>query len=212
MSISAVIPAYNEEHTIADIVTVLTMVPEIKEIIVVSDGSCDNTPDEARRAGARVFELAQNMGKGGAMMIGANVARYDIILFLDADLVGLTTNHVRSLIYPIIFNEAEMTIGIFEGGRFATDLAQMVAPYLSGQRALRRELLTEMNNLEASRFGVEVALTWYAEKHHVRVKEIELSGMTHVMKEEKLGLARGLAARMKMYWEIAKVVKRNIHH
>lgn len=212
MFVSAVIPAYNEEHTIADIVTVLKMVPEIKEIIVVSDGSCDNTPYEARRAGARVIELAENMGKGGAMMIGANSAKYGIILFLDADLVGLTTNHVKSLIYPIILNEAEMTIGIFEGGRFATDLAQMVAPYLSGQRALRKELLTKMNNLEASRFGVEVALTWYAEKHHVRVQEIDLAGMTHVMKEEKLGLAKGLAARMKMYWEIAKVVKKNIHH
>jgi glycosyltransferase involved in cell wall biosynthesis len=212
MTISAVIPAYNEEHTIADIVTVLTMVPEVEEIIVVSDGSTDQTPDVARQAGAQVIELSHNLGKGGAMMIGAESTKNDIILFLDADLIGLTTDHVRSLIYPVMTGEAEMTIGIFEGGRFATDLAQTVAPYLSGQRALRKGLFHKMDNLEVSRFGVEVALTWYAEKHHIRTKEVELIGMTHIMKEEKLGLAKGLAARMKMYWEIAKVVKKNIHH
>jgi len=209
MSVSAVIPAYNEESTIGEIVRVLAMVPKISQIIVVSDGSTDATADAARMAGADVIELKENMGKGGAMAVGVNACRFDTVLFLDADLIGLTPKHVEDLIDPVIAGETAMTIGIFEKGRLTTDLAQFVAPYLSGQRCLKKELFARMDDLEASRFGVEAALTKYAEEQHISTKEVELAGMSHIMKEEKLGLAKGLAARMKMYWEIAKVVKKN---
>ena len=201
-----IIPAYNEESTIGEIVKVLCQIEEIKEIIVVSDGSEDATADVARRAGARVIELMENMGKGGAMTVGVAHAQGDIILFLDADLIGLTPDHVQSLIDPVLNHEVEMSIGIFEKGRLATDLAQLVAPYLSGQRALRKELLKAIDDIEDSGFGVEVALTKYAHDRGIKTKEVELVGMTHIMKEEKMGLTRGLAARMKMYWEIAKAV------
>lgn len=211
MYVSAVIPAYNEEGTIGDIVAVLSQVKEISEIIVVSDGSTDATAEVARRSGANVIELAQNMGKGGAMMIGAKASMSDYVLFLDADLIGLTHQHVQELIRPVISGDAEMTIGIFERGRLATDLAQVVAPYLSGQRGVKKDLLEHLDGLEDSRFGVEVVLTKFAEENQVRIKEVELSGMSHLMKEEKLGLARGLASRMKMYWEIAKVVRKSFH-
>ncbi|MGI6713420.1 MAG: glycosyltransferase family 2 protein [Bacillota bacterium] len=207
MSVSAVIPAFNEENTVGGIVSVLTTVPEISEIIVVSDGSTDATSEVARRAGAHVIELQKNLGKGGAMKVGINACRFDIVLFLDADLIGLTTDHVKSLIYPVISRQAAVTIGIFGKGRLATDLAQFLAPYLSGQRCVRKELLTQIDCLEATRFGVEVALTKYVKEHNIDTMEIDLAGMSHVMKEEKMGFAKGLAARMKMYWEIAKMVK-----
>lgn len=210
MSVSAVIPAYNEENTIGDIVRVVRQAPEVDEVIVVSDGSRDKTATEARLAGARVIELPENMGKGGAMHIGAKNSQSEFVLFLDADLVGLTVGHVQSLIHPVLEENTEMTVGIFEKGRIATDLAQLVAPYLSGQRVLKKDLLREISDLEACRFGVEVALTQYARENGVRVQEVELAGMTHIMKEEKMGLVRGLAARMKMYWDIAKVMKKRI--
>lgn len=210
MSVSAVIPAYNEENTIGDIVRVVRQAPEVDEVIVVSDGSRDKTATEARLAGARVIELPENMGKGGAMHIGAKNSQSEFVLFLDADLVGLTVGHVQSLIHPVLEENTEMTVGIFEKGRIATDLAQLVAPYLSGQRVLKKDLLQEISDLEACRFGVEVALTQYARENGVRVQEVELAGMTHIMKEEKMGLVRGLAARMKMYWDIAKVMKKRI--
>lgn len=204
--ITAVIPAYNEEGTIGKTVSVLCQVAEINEIIVVSDGSEDDTAEEAKKAGARVIELPENMGKGGAMMAGVALARGEIILFLDADLIGLTPDHVRSLIHPVLKGEVEMSIGIFEKGRLATDLAQFVAPYLSGQRALKKELLKAIEDIEDTGFGVEVALTKYAHDQALKIREVELAGMSHIMKEEKMGLTRGLAARMKMYWEIAKTV------
>jgi len=206
MRIATIIPAYNEGRTIASIVEVVKKVEILDEVIVVSDGSIDDTAINARGAGAYVIELAQNIGKGGAMLEGVKHSQAEIILFLDADLIGLTPEHVLSLLKPVIIGEAKMTIGIFEQGRIATDIAQIVAPYLSGQRAMHRFLLNQISNAEISRFGIEMVLTSHVKKNKIPVKEVYLKDMTHVMKEEKLGWLPGLRARMKMYWEIAKCV------
>jgi glycosyltransferase involved in cell wall biosynthesis len=206
MKTAAVIPAYNEERTIGAIIEAVRQVPLICETIVVSDGSTDNTAEVARSCGAKVIELTENMGKGGAMAVGVNHTDADIVLFLDADLIGLQPHHIVDLVLPVADGRAEMTVGIFEQGRLATDLAQFIAPYLSGQRAVKRGLLTQLSHLELTRFGVEVALTRFAKTAGISVVEVELNDMTHIMKEEKFGVFRGFLARLKMYWEIAKCV------
>lgn len=206
MKVAAIIPAYNEENTIGEVVRVVKKVPLISEVIVVSDGSRDNTVLRAREAGAKVLELTHNQGKGGAMMWGFQNTDAEIILFLDADLLGLQPFHVQSLLAPVLTGEAQMSIGIFGHGRLATDMAQFIAPYLSGQRVVKRTILEQVSNLAMARFGVEVALTKFAKIEGISMVEVELTEMSHIMKEEKLGFIKGLLARMKMYWEIAKVV------
>lgn len=210
MNVTVVIPAYNEETNIGNVLKVLVGIKQLDEIIVVDDGSSDRTAEIAESYGVKVIKLKENLGKGGAMMVGAKSATHSIILFLDADLIGLRVEHINDLIQPVINEGYMMTVGIFEHGRIATDLAQFLAPFLSGQRVVRKELCTKIFNLDATRFGVEVALTKYAKDNHYPVKEIILKDMTHVMKEEKLGLVKGFVARMKMYWEIAKYVSTNI--
>ncbi|MHB8172289.1 MAG: glycosyltransferase family 2 protein [Thermincolia bacterium] len=208
MVVVAIIPAYNEERTIGSIVKTVRQVPLINEVLVVCDGCIDDTAGAARQAGATVIELTENMGKGGAMMIGAQSTTADVILFLDADLVGLRVKHIVDLIEPVVLDGAKMSVGLFGKGRLATDLAQVIAPYLSGQRAMVRDLLFEIDSLEITRFGVEVALTNLVKKKNYPVVDVVLKDMTHVMKEEKLGLIKGFGARMKMYWEIAKCLAR----
>lgn len=207
--VSAVIPALNEEETVSQIIQLLVSIDLLDEIIVVCDGCTDNTAELAREAGARVIELAQNVGKGGAMMVGVRATHSDVILFLDADLIGLNQHGVINLITPVLDGKADMTVGIFEKGRVATDFAQTVAPFLSGQRAVKRSLLEGMSDLDASRFGVEIALTRFAVENNLVVEEIVLRDMTHRMKEEKLGFVKGVAARMRMYWEIAQYMARH---
>ena len=202
--VSVVIPALNEEETVSEIVSLLASIQLVDEIIVVCDGCTDNTAQFAKTSGARVIELSKNIGKGGAMMVGVRAASNDVILFLDADLLGLTEECVINLVTPVLRGNADMTVGIFEKGRMATDLAQTVAPFLSGQRAVKRSLLEGMSDLDASRFGVEIALTRFAVEKDMAVEEVVLKDMSHRMKEEKLGLVKGVAARMRMYWEIAQ--------
>ncbi len=206
MNVTAVIPAYNEEQTIADVVKRVKNIDKIQKVIVVSDGSTDSTAEIARQYGADVIELNENVGKGGAIKAGINECGTEIILFLDADLIGLTEKHVLDLIEPVIENKADMTIGIFKNGRMVTDLAQKVTPYLSGQRAIRKSIIDRIPNIDITRYGVEVALTKYVDKYNVRVQEVDLPDMTHVTKEEKLGIIRGVQARLKMYWDIVKIL------
>ncbi|MBS4031406.1 MAG: glycosyltransferase family 2 protein [Clostridiales bacterium] len=204
MKIIAIIPAFNEAKTLGGVLSVLVSVPVIDEIIVVNDGSTDTTEEVAKQYNVRLVSLTENRGKGGAIKAGLDRSRADVILFLDADLIGLRTEHVGQLLNPVIDGSAVMSIGLFENGRVATDLAQMVAPYLSGQRAVRREVLEMVNDMDISRFGVEVAITQIVEGKKLPVKEVYLRDLTHVTKEEKLGVIKGFAARMKMYWEIVR--------
>ncbi|WP_319951818.1 glycosyltransferase family 2 protein [Caldinitratiruptor microaerophilus] len=209
---AAVIPAYNEEATIADVVAAVRQAGGIDPIVVVADGCTDRTAERARDAGALVVEHPENRGKAAAMKTGISATDSDVVVFLDADLVGLTREHVRALVAPVLAGEADMAIGLFDDGRLATDLAQVLAPYLSGQRAVRRRLIERMfaeePEADVSRFGIEVALTRFAERAGLRVKEVPLEALTHRTKEEKLGLVKGLAARVKMYWEILKYAQK----
>ena len=208
METIAIIPAFNEEKTIGDVLQVLEKAALIKKIIVVSDGSTDNTVEVARNFDVEVVDLEENRGKGGALKAGLENFKADVVLFLDADLIGLTVEHVNSLLKPVLEDGVDMTIGIFEKGRIATDLAQKMAPQLSGQRAVKFSLLEQISDIDVARFGVEVALNRFMESSGTKVQEVVLSDMSHVMKEEKLGVWKGMAARMKMYWEIVKYLTR----
>jgi glycosyltransferase involved in cell wall biosynthesis len=206
MRVTAVIPAYNEEERIGTVLEAVKGSKLVDEIIVVDDGSEDNTAEAAKKMGVRVIVNDENLGKGGALCRGLEGCQADIILFLDADLCGLKTEDVDHLLLPVISGEWDMTIGVFSNGRLTTDLAQKVAPFLSGQRAIRRQVLEGISGLEISRYGVEVALTRHVKKNNIRLKEVQLEDVSHVMKEEKMGIIRGFAERLRMYRDIVKVL------
>lgn len=207
MKVSAIIPAFNEEKLIGGVLAVVTTCSTINEIIVVSDGSTDGTAKVAKQFPVKVIELPENRGKGGAMREGFRNSTGDILFFLDADLIGLTVEHMHKMLEPILLDEnIEMTIGIFDGGRLATDWAQIIAPFLSGQRVMKRRLFERLDDLEMARFGVEVSLTRYAKVNNIPYKKVILDNMSHVMKEEKLGYLRGFMYRLQMYYEIIRVI------
>jgi len=205
-SVTVIIPAYNEGKTIGSVLKVVKKVKLVDKIIVVSDGSIDNTVDIAKEYQVETIELTNNIGKGGALSRGVSATNSDIILFLDADLIGLNERHVIDLLIPVIDNEVDMTIGIFNNGRFTTDLAQKIAPYLSGQRAMRRYIFENIPNIDLTKYGVEAALTKYVLNNKIKFKEVILSNLTHIMKEEKLGILKGFASRLKMYRDIVKIL------
>ncbi|MGH6821594.1 MAG: hypothetical protein ACREDU_12135, partial [Methylocella sp.] len=94
----------------------------------------------------------------------------------------------------------------FKGGRGPTDMAQRIAPILSGQRAFRRVALKEFPFARSSGYEMEVDLTKWMHKRGLRVERVSLEGMSQVMKEEKMGHARGLSVRLRMYWDILKAL------
>ncbi|MCS6831413.1 MAG: glycosyltransferase family 2 protein [Armatimonadota bacterium] len=207
MRVTAIIPAYNEETRLPRVLEAVRAASLVDEIVVVSDGSADRTYEVARNFdGVHALQLPQNLGKGGAMHVGACFTDSPVIVFLDADLIGLTPEHVDRLVEPVRCGDADMTLGVFRGGRRATDLAQKLFPFVSGQRAIRRELFLEVPNVQFARFGVETQITRWAMRQRWRVRYVLLFGVTHPMKEEKLGRLRGTVARLRMYADIARIL------
>ena len=78
---------------------------------------------------------------------------------------------------------------------------------LSGQRAIKRILFEQIDDIEASKYGVEVTLTKYVKKHKIPYVKVKLVNLTHITKEEKLGLTKGFLSRLKMYKDIIKSAK-----
>ncbi|MEX2536494.1 MAG: glycosyltransferase family 2 protein [Trueperaceae bacterium] len=206
---SVLIPAFNEADTIAQVVGVAREA-SLGQVVVVDDGSRDGTAATARLAGAEVIELNRNQGKGGAVAAGLENVRSGVIVLVDADLVGLLPAHLRALAGPVLAGEADMTRGVFVGGRWRTTAAQRLTPQLSGQRAVRRELLEAVPELASTRFGIEVAITGAAKRQGWRCLDVRLEGVSQVMKEEKRGLLAGLAMRLRMYRDIvATMIRRS---
>lgn len=215
--ISVIIPAFNEENTIYETVTTLNNMDSVDEIIVVNDGSKDNTANLALKAGAAVINLPACIGKGGALNIGVKQAKGEIICLLDADL-GKTVTEIQKLIEPIQNKIADITIAVFpktskKGGfglvkglasngiRFFTG-KKLIAP-LSGQRVLTREVLKSIGDFERG-FGVEVGMSIDALRKGFKILEIPVN-MTHNESGRDL---KGFLHRGKQFLNVLNVLTR----
>jgi len=206
MRITAIIPAYNEAKRIEQVIAPALNTDILSNIIVVDDGSEDLTSDVVSKYDVDLIKMAKNSGKSAAVKEGIKFCngKSDIILLLDADLIGLTPEHIKSLIFPVLEEKFDMTIGIFKSGRYVTDLAQIIAPNLSGQRAMKSNVANEILTLDIRGYGIEVALSKLIKKNNLKSKNIVLENVTHMTKEEKVGLTKGAIWRIKMYKDIVR--------
>ena len=127
MKVVAVIPAYNEESRVADVISSAKEYAET--VIVVADGSKDTTPDVAREAGAFVLEHVENCGAGAATMTGIEAARSmgaTIIITLDAD--GQHDPHdIPVLLQPVLDGAADIVFANRFGQRNKIPLIRRIA-------------------------------------------------------------------------------------
>lgn len=202
--VSVIIPAFNEESTVAEVVKACIHSPLVSEVIVVDDGSTDNTAQIAINAGAIVLSSSYNQGKASALFLGTKKAVEKFILLLDADLVGLETRHVQALVEPVLFQKADSTLGLFTKGRFRTDLAHWLTPSLSGQRCLNKDFFLALFSYAHVRYGIEIVITKALKRENKTIQKISLDGVTHRMKEEKRGHDQGFFKRLGMYWDIIR--------
>lgn len=209
MRCAVIVPAYNEAERVARVLRAAVECTLASEVILVSDGSTDATAEIARTVpGVRCIELTTNQGKGAAMLAGAQATTAEILAFIDADLEGLHPTDVDRLLDPVREGLADMAVGVCCGGEPLSEAAQRLTPGISGQRALRREALLAVPGLAASRLGAEIAIERAMRKAGARIHLIALHGVGNTVKERKMGLIKGAAARARMYAEIGTTLLR----
>jgi glycosyltransferase involved in cell wall biosynthesis len=205
--VTTIVPAYNESGSIGNVLAVLAQVSELAAILVIDDGSTDATLDEMNRAAAldkriQVLQMPTNSGKGQAVLAAVALTRTPYVLMLDADLMNLQRHHVLELISPVTADKADMTLGLFRGGHFGTDVSHWATPWLTGQRCMRAELLRFLTKEMALGYGLEIALTVEAQLHDYRVQRVAMHGVWHPTSEYHRGLWRALGWRRRMYRQI----------
>jgi len=188
---SAIICAYNEEKTIESVIRSANENYLINEVIVVNDGSTDNTGKIIESLKNKIpitdIHLIKNKGKGYAMAIGIEKALNDIIVFIDADLSNLNQNHYYQLVVPIIGNKADMVLG----QATETIINYKLNPFksITGERALKKaDIIPIINKMKKSRFGVETLINLYYQSTGKTVEYVMLKGLVHPTKFQKTSL------------------------
>lgn len=200
--VSAIIAAYNEQDTIAEVVRAVEGHPSIGEIIVVDDGSSDATSARARETSARVITLEQNAGKAGAMNAGVRAASNDTILFLDADILGLTHEIITLTVTPVLMGKCGMFVAIRARRTYWMNRLLYFVPVLGGERALTKDIWRLVPRTYRKGFQIEIALNYYTKKSGRKMAFGVMPGLSQVIKEKKRGFWLGLWQRIKMCAEV----------
>ena len=206
--VSVVIAAYNEELRIARVLSVLENHPLIDEVIVINDGSVDKTSDIVKRFNVKLVENKINMGKTLSIKRGLEKSKNEVILFLDADLVGLTKQNINDLVNPVLDGQVEWTLSRRENSYGLVKYPLLKVDWISGERAIRKYLLDDplIWSKPEIGFSLETLMNKSFIDRGATFKSISLPNLKIVHKIGKIGFFKGLYGELKMCRQIFKVL------
>jgi glycosyltransferase involved in cell wall biosynthesis len=229
--LSVVIPIYNEEKTLRDLVERVCAVPVRKELVLVDDCSKDGTRQILRELEERrdrdpynlisVHYHEVNRGKGGALMTGFRAAQGDVVIIQDADLEYDPSEYPR-LLQPIVEDKADVVYGSrflgdhphrvlyfwhYLGNKLLTTLSNCftnlnLTDMETCYKVCKREVLDSIvPTLKQNRFGIEPELTAKIARRRYRVFELSISYSGRTYAE---GKHIGLKDAFKALWCIVR--------
>lgn len=223
MRISVVIPVYNEEPTITEIVSRVQAVDLQTEIIIVDDGSTDGTSAHLETIvstfeNVRIFRHEKNRGKGAALRTGLAEASGEVIIIQDADL-EYDPQDYETLLVPILDGRADVVYGSrflggpqrvlffwhYVGNKLITLLCDAfsnlnLSDMETGYKVFKKEVIADIA-LKSNRFGFEPEFTMKIAKKGFRIYEVPISYSGRTYEEgKKIGWYDGLAAIFTILW------------
>lgn len=199
MKIAVVLPIFNEEEKIDDVLQTLANIKS--NLILVNDGSTDNTLDiitKKTKKDSRIVLVSHriNLGKGSAMRTGAEVAfnrGYDAVIFMDSDGqhnaqdLAKFVEKLRQRRYEVVLGSRNLHHGVplirFLGNKIASVLISIlfglyVSDILSGFRAVTKNGFKKLK-LESSGYGIETEMIVKIAKYKLKICEIPIQTIYH---------------------------------
>jgi len=189
--VTCIVPAYNEAGRIENVLPILINSPLINEIIVVDDGSNDGTGEVVRKSfpNLKVIRKAKNEGKANAMITGAKKAQNPILFFCDADLTGLTQDHLKKIILPVVYGKLRMAVGAQERmNTLKTSPGKPMTEFiktLGGEKVIWKRDFLAIPGLSNSGYGVEQKIITFFKKENWSFECFVLDGVGHCHKVKK---------------------------
>ena len=210
--LSVVMPAFNEEKTLAEVVASVIAQPLVAELIIVDDASHDGTWEVLQKLAAaepriKPYQHAVNQGKGAALRTGFGKATQPYVIIQDADL-EYDPSEYGKLLGPILRNRADVVFGSrflgseehrvlyywhSVGNTFLTTLSNMftnlnISDMETCYKVFRREIIQGIT-IEENRFGFEPEITAKVARMNVRIYEVAVSyhGRTYAEGKKSAG-------------------------
>lgn len=203
-SVSAVIPVFDEEKNIGEIVAFLLKNPLLDEIICVNDGSTDKSLKILLqfKEEIKIINLEKNHGKGFAVCEGIKKAKGEILLFLDADLINLKEKHIKDLLEPILNGAKKAVLGYGTPSKNHLFSSRAFVKSVTGQRAYyKKDILPHLSKMAKTRYGVEIYLNSLFKKKQTAM--VPLIRLSHIWKHKKHSPQKAFKQYIQMGTEVA---------
>lgn len=186
-SVTVLVPALNEEDTVATVVRSSLQAGPVDTVVVVDNGSIDRTASRARAAGALVVSCPQT-GKAEAVRAGVSAisgspSPPSVVVLLDADLIDFSEQHLLSLLAPLQNGRVDMVCGVLWRRALRPLLTRLPVRTLTGQRAIRFDVLNSLDLTGCSGYELEVTLAGLIDPS--RTALVCLDGVSHIRREQK---------------------------
>lgn len=211
---TAIVCAFNEERTIESILNDLCEIKYFDDLIVINDGSKDETKSRINELKLTKYftaiHLSENKGKGYAMAMGTVLAKTEFLVFIDADLSNFTHKHALELLNPVLNGKADMVLG--------QPTKTLIHPYinpfknLSGQRALKKmDIMPLLEQMKTVRYGVETLINIHYKTMHKKVKYVSLENLSHPSKFQKTKFPIAIKEYIMVGYQILETIFSNFN-
>lgn len=205
---SCIITAFNENPRILDVLKIATKIKNVDEVIVVDDGSSDDTSNVIKSNFPQVKLIVHevNKGKVEAVRTGVNNSKNNNLLLVDADLVGLVASEIESALHIFESDNLDCVVMLTEADKYNKLIRKIFkgTSYVAGDRIIKKEILQNvLKDTSLKNYGLEIAENEYLFKNKLKVARFQLSAID-LGKNSKYGIIKGTIGEIKMWRDIFK--------